>query len=191
MPCFLDVLPQIKKVAKRMNRLWFNKFEVNELVNEAWIRGKKYKNADAAFLVRRANLDMIDYIRECMGRQKYFINGEWVERKNKIPYFHTNIDSFSSCGKNEHSHTENILHAPTEDKNLLRFEHKELIVKALDGLSSSLSVMTVIKYYLEQKNLKQVGEEMGLSESTVSKRVKKSIRECQERMQTEYEFVSL
>ena len=168
---FEKLVPEITNIAKGLSSFWNNKFEVNELVNEAWIKRKRLKSTDIPLILRRAKFDMIDYIRCQEGRlQSFDKNGEAVERRKYKPKHITNI-VFTDDDNEEHKSL--IFDSPVEDNNLLSLENKELIDILLEETTDREETV-IRKYFLEEKSLKEVGEEMGRLRCQMGSSLKRS-----------------
>jgi len=136
---FEELIPEITRMAKNMTRLWDNKFETNELVNEAWIRRRKLNSIDIPLVLRRARFDMIDYIRKEVGR-------------SDRPKYLTNIYN----GKENEN---NFFDVKYIDKNLSGLENEELINFLLNDISDREETV-IRKFFLDGKRLKEIGNEI-------------------------------
>lgn len=182
---FENLLPDIIKIAKRMSNFWNNKFETNELVSEAWIKGRNLNFTDTPSILRTAKFDMIDYIRQETGRIK-LCDKEGYKSKYKIQYkpkYITNI------GYEQDDY--GLLDKEYIDTNLLNLENKELINILLKEIS--VQEKTVIEeYFLKEKSIESIGKTMkrirscrgkhikrdGLSFSTISNIKKRGLNNC-------------
>lgn len=182
---FEKLIPEITKIAKRMSSFWNNKFETNELISEAWIKGRNLNFTNTPVILRRAKFDMIGYIREQTGRIK-LCDKKGHKSKYKVKYkpkYITNI------GYEEDSY--GVLDGNYIDTNLLGLENKELINILLEEISETEKIV-IEKYFLEEKSLKEIGRAMnrircsrgkhikrdGLSFSTISNIKKRGLNNC-------------
>ena len=79
-----DIKRQAFKIAFKFGP---SKFSVDELVNEAWIKGRKSNRPNKSQFVKRAYHDMQDYIREQIGR-----GNEKTKKPKLITNIHTRQD---------------------------------------------------------------------------------------------------
>ena len=168
-----------------MSIFWGNKFETNELINEAWIKGRDLNFTDIPLILRTAKFDMMDYIGKQIGKIK-LCDKKRYKPKYKIKYkpkYITNI------GYEEDNY--GLLDREYIDANLLSLENKELINILLKEMSIQ-EKKVIEKYFLEEKSLKEIGKTMkrlrfsrgkhikrdGLSFSTISNIKKRGLSKC-------------
>ena len=125
---FEKLIPEITRIARKISIFWNNKFEINELVNEAWIKGIHFNSTDIPLILRRAKFDMIDYIRRQTGRIKE-CDKKGKEYKSKYtvkykPRYITNIGYVEDSNNN-------LLDGEHYNVDLLKLENDELIIKLL------------------------------------------------------------
>jgi RNA polymerase sigma factor (sigma-70 family) len=159
----------IRKSAKLIVFKFNNQvFLVDELINEAWIRGIKSNRQTKSEFVQRAYWDMKDYVREIIGRE---------ESKNKLRFLtnqHTDekgqeLSTFDKCVDNE---------------DIKRIDNRELLGNLLK-VSGEDNRRLINSYYFEEKSLKEIGKENNRAESTTCTRLKKAINEIQENPEIE------
>lgn len=184
------MIDSIEIMAKGMSANWDGYFAPNELVNEAWIRSLKSKVFSPALIIRRAKLDMIDYIRRQMGREYLYVDGKKIRKgvtsvdgkeiKKGIirPKYYTGFHDLPSRVYGLHGHYDNIFDRPIEDKGLLRLEDTELIVKLLLDHTTTQRAEAMLHYYLEEHDLKEAGVLMEIKECTISTVLKKGRADC-------------
>lgn len=182
MPNFIDVIDAIESAAKKMSFQWGGYFAPNELVNEAWIKSLKSNLFTPALIVRRAKFDMIEYIREQMGREYAYVDGRKVKRVKKrgIEIFkQKHYTGFHSREDGTFTHYDSIFDKPVIDKGLFRLENNELIRLLLSATATS-SATAMIHYYLWDKNLIGTGVAMAKSGSHVCTLLKRGRTRCNE-----------
>ena len=122
---------------------------------------------------------MLDDMREQIGRDR-MVKGEFVL---SVKFF-TNMDR-----REENKHL-NIFDRPVENTRLLELENEELLIKLLLKEPTKQQLRAIFHRYFEERQMKEVGEVMGYSESTISKIIKEGIMKCQEKLK-EMELVRL
>ena len=176
---FEELIPEITNIAKGLSSFWSNKFEANELVNEAWIKRKRLKSTDIPLILRRAKFDMIDYIRIQEGRlQSFDKDGEKIKKYK--PKHMTNIVFTNNDNEEQKA---NIFDRPIEDKNFLSLENKELIDILLEELTEK-QLKSISLYYLKGKTFKEAAEVMGNKECSSFRLVKKGLNRCRRKLET-------
>ena len=200
MPEFVDMINEIQSIAKKMSYNWSGYFVTDELVNEAWIRSLRSTNLSApALIIKRAKYDMVDYIREKMGREYIYVDGKKVKKVKKrgIEIFKQKHYTGFHREDGELTHFDSIFDRPVEDKNFLSLENKELIDILLEETTDREETI-IRKYFLEEKSLKEVGEEVGrlrcrmgsslkrngLSDARVSLIKKTGLEKCRRKLET-------
>ncbi len=188
---FENLVPEITNIAKGLSSFWNNKFEVNELVNEAWIKRKRLKSTDIPLILRRAKFDMIDYIRCQEGRLQS------IDENGKKRYKPKHITNIVFIDDNNEEQKAFIFDRPVEDKSFLSLENKELIDILLEETTDREETV-IRKYFLEEKSLKEVGKEMsrlrcrmgsslkrnGLSDVRISLIKKAGLEKCRRKLET-------
>jgi len=163
---FENLIQELRSYAQKIAANWGNRFVADELINEAWIRGRNSNLIAVKDIRQRAIWDMKDYIRSEVGR---------VVRKSVKPKLITNLDTF----KDEDNHvTNDILDGGVEDKSLLELEDKELLIKLLIENTTPKQFKAMFYYYFEEKTLKETGKILGKKEVTIHGLVKKGIKKC-------------
>jgi RNA polymerase sigma factor (sigma-70 family) len=180
---FIEYLPHIRHAADKVAKKFGNVFVVDELVNEAWIRGRNANRPNQSQFVSRAIWDMKDYVRSLFGR-----NVEGSDKRckrlnaraniltlNGRPSFFTNADGAYDNGKVRNS----LFDIPVYNKDLLRLENKELVKILLDQTSTQ-NLEAMVSYYLEGNDLVETGKAIGRNQSTVSTYLKRGRQRCLE-----------
>ena len=182
---FKDAIKELREVASKISDIWGQLFEIDELVNEAWIRCPfKDEGVDIALLLRTAKLDMLDYIRSQLGRKKYYRNGEVKNGTNKRPFLITNLQYLNDNEKiKENPHYTTVLDKGEKDKDLDRIEKKEELLKFLMHVPSKKHRNALMLYYLEEKPLAEVAGIVGKAESTALAWIKKALQSCKEKIE--------
>ena len=162
MNLFTQDLEKIKKIAEKISFQYNNHFEVDELVNAAYIgfRNAISLNPDLLFAERfkmlyRAKKDILEYIRkELKNRKKYnikFFNVSSLQSDETI------LQAEPLCKENGYSKVED-----SDFLNVL-FEKSQL---------SSTDWAIIQGYFYDERMLKTIGEDIGLSESRICNRKK-------------------
>lgn len=170
---FVEMIKNIQGLAHNICQYWGHRFDVDELVNEAWMRSKDRDHTDPPLIMRAAKMDMIDYIRKVVGRKSYYLKGKKIPATKRINFI-TNCDSFKEEeGNNGHSILEKVYH----DKSFDEVDNKELISVILSKLFSRQAEI-IVNYYLEERNLTESSEMIGVGQSRGSTFLKQSRKEC-------------
>jgi len=168
MSLFLKKYNEVVEVAKQVSRLCDNRFEPEELVNEAWIRFEEHENKDIPLFNHSIKCDMIDYVRTQIGRKtkRYKVN------------FITNIEFTDEESPDRHQCS--ILEGSYINHNLDRLENKEY-ANYLTDLILDLDTRFIMKeYFLKGKKLREVGALINRSESKVSCIIKDCINKLRQ-----------
>jgi len=177
---FTNMLPEIQAMAANMCKGWGNKFEVNELVNEAWMRSSTKEIIDAPLIMRAAYCDMLDYIRNNVGREHYYVKGE----KKKSPHRFKLVSNYDSdhddCrSSSEYKNPYSIFDGEKYEEGYASIDNKELISVLLSNVSTKKAT-AIVHYYLEDKNLVETGTLMKRSNCTISTMLKQARTELVE-----------
>ena len=175
---FVECLPQIRHAANEVANKFGDAFVVDELINEAWIRGRDSNRPNKYQLVRRAMWDMKDYVRAIFGRRKpYTHKGKKITVK-KRPQFITNFDTLQHSD-NERGHVSgrSIFDIPVENKDSLNLENRELIELILQA-PSPRQIEVIKLYYLGDMSLKEVGNVLGITESSAHNNITRGMINC-------------
>ena len=171
---FEESIPELRQIAYRVASKWGKMFSLDEIVNEAWLSSgcKKDELIDKPLLLRTAHLDMIDYIREKVGRKSL---------KKKKPKYITNLDTHMGTDGEYPANNFLDLLLGREDKGYKNLEDKDLINHILSEPTIK-QAQVLRKYFLEGKTLGEVGRELGdIKECTVSTHKKKALASCRKR----------
>jgi RNA polymerase sigma factor (sigma-70 family) len=126
-------------------------YQIDELVNEAWMRGKFQKEKNIKFIALIIYHDMFDYVR---GR---------VRKKNREELYLK-------------ENTYRQWKQESRPKNAFKqIDNEDSINYYLSFLSEDMSII-VKKYYLENLTQKQIGEELCMTESNVSIKRNKALK---------------
>ena len=182
MPEFVDMINEIQSIAKKMSYNWSGYFVTDELVNEAWIRSLRSTNLSApALIIKRAKYDMVDYIREKMGREYIYVDGKKVKKRGIEIFKQKHYTGFHR-DDGELTHFDSIFDRPVEDKNFLSLENKELIDILLEELTEK-QLRSISLYYFEEKTYKETSEVMNNKECSSFKLVKKGLNRCKKKLE--------
>ena len=177
---FIEYLPQIRHAAYKVADKFGDTFVVDELVNEAWIRGRNSNRPNKSQFISRATWDMKDYVRSLFGRTDYSYKGKKIVTK-KRPQFVTNFHDRHRDETDPYRHSNNIFDIPVYNENLLNLENKELIELILKT-PSERQLKAIELYYFGEMQMKEAGGEMGISECSVSNNIKRGIGSCRRRL---------
>ena len=159
---FEEIKNILYKQAHRIQKIFPNRCELDELVNEVWIKGDIQKLTNCKYISRRAFFDMMDYIRKQYGRN--------VMRNNVIknrPKEDTNMHGF---GHSPNEHESYDFFETIKDHrrgDVSRIEDKDQVKYILSCLPE-IESKVLRKYYLEELTLKEIGKKFKLSESRIS-----------------------
>lgn len=192
---FKNSIPEIRKIALRVNSNFGHKFEIDELVNESWIRGEfGDREIDIPILLREAYFRMIDYTRFVTGRKyRYDKDGVKKEIKLKRPKYLTNLDTDNDerePGNNLDSFLD--MKCSVMDEGCEAVDNKDLMDYIISESEPTTKQAQVLrKHFLEGKTLGEVGKELGgIKECTVSTHKKRAIARCRKRFKS-MEMLSL
>jgi RNA polymerase sigma factor (sigma-70 family) len=165
---FLDEYDRILMVEKEIAKNYRNKFEPEELLNEAWIRIKDDSSKPISLLLKSIKCDTLDYIRKQIGR---IHNGSKKNPHSVKPHpqYITNMDS---------KYSNIFFDIPKEDTNLNHLENKEYVQYILSHLKNKKQIKMIKKYYLEEKKLKEIGALFHMGDANVCSIIKNGINQC-------------
>jgi len=167
MPSFIDMLTEISVIANGMSLNWDKLFATDELVNEAWIRSLKTNDYIPSYILRRARFNMIEYIREMMGREYLYVDGKKIKKKKKNMK-PKHITGFQS--DQEDTHDNGFFDRPVEDRGLLSLENKEILQLIL-AEPTKKQLDAILMYYFSPHDMKTTGKILGCAECTVHGRI--------------------
>lgn len=166
---FEDAIKELRNVAYRVADKWSTEFSVDELVNEAWLESEnKGEEIDLSLLLRTAQLDMIDYVRTRVGRKIL---------KKKKPKYITNIDCVSDENKSIHRDSFLTIICCVNDEGIKEVDDKDLIEYLLQATTPKQE-QVLRKYFLEQKNLVEVGKELGNRDTRICNLKRMGLEKC-------------
>jgi RNA polymerase sigma factor (sigma-70 family) len=167
---FEQVEKHLYKQAHRIRKKFPNKYELNELVNEVWLKGGIQKVDDIRFVASRAYHDMIDYIRSIEGRHVMRGKNYKEPKKGFIKKSLTNqhdIYTRKAFHNGDHfSHdffSDQAYERRTDMDAMIDKEQVEYILSCLP----KREVEVLRTYYFGEKDLKETGKELGITEGSV------------------------
>ena len=163
-----DIKRQAFKIAIKFGP---SKFKVDELVDEAWIRGRKSNRPNKSEFVQRAYFDMQDYIREQIGRGN---------EKTKKPQLITNI-----YAKFKSRRRFKVFDREVIDEGMKEVDNKDLL-EVLLKYPTKKQLNIINSYYFEGKLLKEIGEELNMKECTVSGKLKDIRQDIRDKSKIKY-----
>ena len=151
------------KQAHKVHEVWLNKYEVDELVNEVWLKGDIQKLNNIKFVSSRAYWDMIDYIRISEGRDLIRKSGI-IKRPKYINNMHDILHDRESSSRKGYDFFDDI---ESKEQDISKFiDNKDEIDYLLKCLPKKKRII-LEKYFLEGMSLTEVGEILGLKDVTV------------------------
>ncbi len=171
---FMDAIETIRQVAVKLHRVSNGEFEIDELVSEAWLKSSKKGHEDKPLTVKRAKLDMIDYIRSTIGRKEY----ESVLSSNRRYRTSRMITNWSvDWGAKEDKYSVAYFKWDRYAEATYDIDNKELIDKLLQGLKEKeRAILTGVHLY--GKTLKEAGEGIGIKPPYAYQLIKESREKC-------------
>lgn len=146
---FVKNMETIKKIARNFSYRYDNKFEVDELINAAYIGFNRAITNNPALIEKqfsklnillfRVKCDMIDYINKELG----------LRRENPILFIQLPV-----------------IHVPVTEwgyKSIDTRDHVEHLISTL----SDEDWIIIQGYFYDEKPLKQIGEDLGINESSI------------------------
>ena len=138
-------------------------YEVNELVNEVWLKGKVQRSGSPKHLVQVAYCDMMDYMRTQDGRR-------WGDRRSKLRKAKS-LDSVNLEFNDGESYGAFL---GKEDENFDLTDNKEQL-KVLMAPLSRAQKLAVIMYYAHNFKNKEIGHVAGLDASRITQLRKEAL----------------
>ena len=151
-----QLAPHLYKWAGHFARKSLGRFQADELVAEVWLMGKAQKLKSIKFASTRAKHDMIDYIRQQVGRKNQTCKK--YEFRLKTQSLQTHLDD------------EYELQETIPSKSDPGFEHidtKDLFKKLCMGLCRQEALILKLRF-LDDMKMIEIGKALDLSESRVS-----------------------
>lgn len=174
---FMGMIGSIQAMAYGVAKQWGNRFAVDELVNEAWIKSLRNCHTDPPLIMRAAKLDMIDYIRTHVGRKYNTRNGKKVGGIFK-PKYHTNL---MDGGRDGWAHPNTYFDGEYYDKNFKNLENDELIESLLSATTTKRAT-AMIYFYIKGNSLVETGLLLGKSDTNICNLLTKGRADCKEKL---------
>ena len=155
-----------KQAYKFSSKREHSKFEIDELVNEVWLRGSIHNLKSIKYVSARAYFDMIDYARTQNGRKgtdKYEFNQ------------FTNLHDI--CSNNSDTLEQDYFHMVESKNNHVEDIDNEEQIRFLLSKIPSRNRELLLMYYFNGMALKEIAKEMNLSEARVCTLKKESVDE--------------
>ena len=173
MDLFVENLDAIKRVARKIVKTWGNRFDVDELVNAAYIGFDRAVTNNPSLLntqfnkvnilCSRAKLDMKDYIGVETG----------VKRKHKITLKYLSTIASDDWRNADFCSFDMIDTTCPFDE----FENSDLLDALFDRVLLTDSEWSIIQgYFYEERTLKNISIELGLSEARVSNKKREILK---------------
>jgi len=149
-------IEEIKMIARKISKQFYNRFEVDELVNAAWVGFDrsisnnpaliKDKFSKLSTLLFRVRCDILDYVKK-----------ELDLRKVHVPNFMSSSE----------------LHVPITDLGYNEVDNRDHVEQLTSTLSDE-DWSIIQGYFYDEKPLKDIGKDLGISESAIWQRRKKT-----------------
>ena len=152
------------------------RFEVHELINEAWIANDLTKLTNIKFASNKIRYNMLSYIREELG-------GRTVIKKPQ--FFTNNIGNGEKLRDGDHSIDDFV--QDLFNRSIDEYDDLELI-DVKDEIDFAMQDCTwrqkaiLNKYFLEQKGYPIITKEINRSYGNISKLKKNGLESCKERL---------
>jgi RNA polymerase sigma factor (sigma-70 family) len=176
---FDKLAEEIQQIASYFSYRYHYRFEKDELINELWLKDHELDLPSKHKIIKRIKWNMMDYIRKENGRD-IFIDGKKVPRPKLI----TNIETFFPI-EGEEEEENSVLDTLVVDKSLESFEDHQLLCRLFQECLAEQEREIISLYYFYYLTMKQVGDKIGVHESTISSIIKKAIQKCQEKLTEE------
>jgi RNA polymerase sigma factor (sigma-70 family) len=181
MDLFVKNLTKIKGIARNVSARHCDMYEVDELVNAAYISYDRAITNNPALieekfsipkiLFYRVSRDMLSYIRD---ESKLRIKQRMEDKKIDIPKFKTT--SFQAV-KEDDNFKESIFEPYEVDKGFAQVEIRDYVYDLCSFAPLSDEEWRIIQgYFYEEKPLLQIGKEMGYAEGTICNKKKKMLK---------------
>ena len=189
MDLFLKHLNQIKQMAVKTKSRHYNLYEVDELINAAYVKYDRAVTNNPSLIeehffniktfLYRVQMDMRDYIRE---ESKSRINKRLEAKDLPVPKFQS-ISDYRSDGdfaRGYHAYEHST------EEGYAQIEAKDYVDELREKSSLSDSEWAVIQgYFYDEKTLKEISTEAGLSEGRIcikKQKVLKKLLTCSENL---------
>lgn len=168
---YKEVAPHLYKWARYYHKLCRD-FDVNELVNEVWAKGKIHELKNIKFVSARVQYDIIDYMRQKTRSRGMY----WKKQHIDVPEFFTNCE-VEYEGDEMMSYFGNI---PSNHFNSTQeVENKDEIQYRLQFLTDKQRKL-IDMYYFEEIGFKEIGERIGVAECTAFKWTHEALKICKD-----------
>jgi len=168
---FEELKPYLYKWAIHFFKFYKDRFEINELINEVWVKGNAQKMSTLQLAGNRIKYDMLDYIRRENGRKR-IVKGEFKKR----PIFLTNIRSYLDTDKETSFFDKQNIYF----KGFVELENKEEIDHLLNFLSI-YEQQFIYYYYYKNMTIAEIGKKINLSSGHVCQiisKIKTILKQC-------------
>jgi len=151
------------KQALKIRQLFPNKYEIDELVNEVWLKGSIQKLSNPKYIATRAYWDMIDYIRSIEGGQ--FMR---IKSKNPRPKHLTNFHGYEMGVNPDDDDNDLFQRIPSSygQEGMKRIDDEDEVNNLLKTVTHKRRLL-LEQYFLKEMTLVEIGEITGNSDSCV------------------------
>ncbi len=166
---FEEIKPVLYKICHKYVKKFFNKYEVDELVNEVWLKGRVQKATSFKHLCLRIRWDVLEYIRDDMGGRVVCV-ARW-KVLNPLSYDQEISDRNSSSieGK-KNLYKEYLLYDDLGQQNI---DSEDWFNVLLCVCNRREKLIIKLKYMYNYTNL-EIGKVINLTESRVFQLVKQT-----------------
>jgi len=176
---FIDALPEIRSIASNFSYN-YPKYETDELINEAWIKGWKKRNNPAteiSLIKTQVKRDILDFIRL---DQKTRFKHKTIFRTNMV----AKRDLDEEEGKESCFFAD--LHTPTRygingekwvNEDVESIDNKEFLEHSLSGVTKKCKE-NCHKYFLDNLTNEQMRDKYKVKRNTIEIYRSKTLREC-------------
>jgi RNA polymerase sigma factor (sigma-70 family) len=181
---FMENINKIRPIAEKIVSYNSSKFEVDELVNEAYIGfHRAITNNPEVFstgwqrVLSRAKFDMLDYVRKKNGSRRKEVDKRCsVGKRVKL------ASIYSMPFQRNDDKEVNVFFEPVSQEDCFEaFENEDFLDCLLSRVHLTNDEWTIIQsYFYEENYLQDVGKEIGLSEARTSQKKKYMIERLNE-----------
>lgn len=175
---FEELETDIAIIAHMLCKQYCYRFDVHELINEAWVSGK-YLNMRTKGLARqRAKWDMMDYIRNQVGRDIYK-NYKRVVKPKFITNF-TQREYIPNCLTDDYVFREDIFDKISSRECCIEIIDNKDLLKHFFSFLNQKDIEVISYYYMNELVMREISEKIGIGKSSVCVRLKKAIKKCRD-----------
>lgn len=184
--------PWLWRLVNQLHKRVPRRVDAGDLFQQAWlglragVLGYRLERANhgnpKTYLRRRVLGAMLDWLRD---------GADWWTCRpslGKIPPKCGSLDELPD-GDGDNAPPADLRHPGVEDHSLLKLERQDFRDWLLRPLAKRDRIL-VLDYYVEQKPMKRIGEELGLAESTVSINHTRIVKQLRQRLESRQEALT-